>query len=143
MITLKPTTRRLVYVSTYEFFAILLSALLLAILSGNHSKSSFPVAIAVSVIALIWNYVFNLLFEIWERRQQHTKRSVITRTIHACLFEAGLFLFTIPLYMLWYQVGLWQATKMEAAILIFFLFYTFLFTWLFDVACPSRLPQKI
>ncbi|WP_185961212.1 PACE efflux transporter [Telmatospirillum sp. J64-1] len=133
MISLKPLTRRIVYVLTFEVFAIALSTVLLMSMAGGDAKGSLPVAAAVSLIAVAWNYTYNLLFETWERWRGVTERTVWVRAGHAFGFEAGLFLLIIPLYMLWYGVGLWEAAKMEVAILLFFLVYTFLFTWIFDV----------
>lgn len=66
MIYLRPVTRRIVYVALFEAFAILLSTLLLMLLSGGDAQESLPVAVAVSVIAVVWNYIFNSLFEWWE-----------------------------------------------------------------------------
>lgn len=133
MIALSPLSRRIVYVATYELLAIGLSTLLLMLMSGGRASDSAPVAVAVSVIAVVWNYVFNYLFEAWERNTHRLSRTVCIRAVHACMFEIGLILFTIPIYMWWYDVGVIQALTMEAVLLAFFLAYTFLFTWSFDL----------
>ncbi len=132
MLVLTPRLRRVVYVASFEFFAIILSTILLAVLSGDKSSGTFAVAVAVSLIAVIWNYVFNTFFEAWERRNQILERTVRVRICHAVSFEVGLIVLTIPLYMIWYRVGFIEAFKLEAAILVFFLVYTYLFTRAFD-----------
>ncbi|HZJ95148.1 MAG TPA: PACE efflux transporter [Thiopseudomonas sp.] len=132
MITLSPIKRRVVYVVIFEIFAILFSTLALMALSGSAAQESLPVAIMVSVIAVTWNYIYNTAFETWERRKKVRKRTVKIRSIHALGFEMGLFLFCLPIYMLWYSVGIWKATTMQTALMIFFLIYTFAFTLLFD-----------
>ena len=144
MIYLRPVTRRIVYVAFFEAFAILLSTLLLMLLSGGDAQESLPVAVAVSVIAVVWNYIFNSVFEWWESTRNYPERTVAIRIAHASLFELGLMLLTIPLYMWWYQVGPLRALVMEATILIFFLFYTFIFTWGFDLvfALPERQEEQ-
>ena len=38
----------------------------------------------------------------------------------------------VPLVAWWYSVSLWQALLMDLALLVFFLVYTFVFTWAFD-----------
>ena len=101
-------------------------------LSGSDAQDSLPVAIIVSVTAVIWNYVYNTLFESWERRHQIMDRTLRIRCFHAIGFEGGLLVFCLPIYMLWYGVGLWTAFVMEAALLLFFLVYTFVFTLIFD-----------
>ncbi|AYY80388.1 MULTISPECIES: PACE efflux transporter [Proteus] len=136
MFYLKPRSRKLIYAITFETFAILLSSVLLAFLSQSQSHSSLPVAITVSVIALIWNYIFNSFFEFIEFKFHIEKRTVIIRLTHAVSFELGLFFFTIPLYMWWYNVSFTKAISMEFTILVFFFIYTYLFTLVFDKLCP-------
>ena len=143
MIFLSPVVRRIVYVALFEAIAIILSTLLLMFLSDGDAKESLPVAVAVSVIAVIWNYLFNTAFEFWERFNRRTARNFYTRVAHAALCEVGLFLFTVPLYMWWYEVGPWRAFTMEAAILAFFLLYTFIFTWLFDLVFSLPGNQRV
>lgn len=132
MITLSPIKRRLVYVGVFELFGILFATLVLMALSGGDVQNSLPVAIIVSSAAVVWNYIYNTLFESWECRKQVIARTLKIRCMHAIGFEGGLFLFCLPVYMLWYGVGLWQAMSMQTALLIFFLVYTFVFTLLFD-----------
>ena len=132
MYTLDRRVRRLIYVLTFEFFAILLATGLLSLMSHGSDSASLPIAATVSVIAVIWNFVFNSIFEALEHKFQAKTRTIKTRIIHSIGFEGGLVLFTVPLFMVWYQVGLIEALMMEAALLIFFLIYTFLFTLGFD-----------
>jgi uncharacterized membrane protein len=132
LITLSPIKRRLLYVTVFEIIAILASTFILMLLSGGEAAQSLPVAIMVSAVAVIWNFTFNTVFERLERRWQITERTFIVRSLHALTFEGGLVLICLPLYMLWYGVGLWEAFVMEAALLLFFLVYTFVFTLVFD-----------
>lgn len=132
LITLSPIKRRIVYVTIFEFFAIIFSTFVLMALSQGGGKESLILAIIISTAAVIWNFIYNTGFESWELRKQITKRTFKIRSIHATGFECGLFLICLPLYMVWYDVGIWKAMLMETALLIFFLIYTFVFTLLFD-----------
>lgn len=132
LITLSPIKRRLVYVTVFEVLGIVFATLVLMALSGGDAQQSLPVAIIVSSAAVLWNFIYNTLFESWEVRSQIKVRTLKIRAIHATGFEGGLFLFCLPVYMLWYGVGIWQALVMEAALLLFFLVYTFVFTLIFD-----------
>lgn len=132
LITLSPLKRRLTYVTVFEIIAIILSTLLLMILSHSDASESLPVAVMMSVAAVIWNFIYNTAFEAWERRKRLVHRTLWIRSAHAVGFEGGLVLICLPLYMVWYDVGLIQAFKMEVALLLFFLAYTFLFTMAFD-----------
>ncbi len=101
-------------------------------LSGSNVSESFPVATMVSFAAIIWNFIYNTMFEAWEKKLQVNKRTLFIRSLHAVGFEGGLVLICLPIYMLWYKVGLFKAFTMELALLLFFLAYTFIFTLIFD-----------
>lgn len=132
MFTIDVRLRRVIYVATFETLAIVLSTMLLGMISHGDTSSNLPIAVSVSAIAVVWNFIYNSLFEAAEKRMQLQGRSIKTRVIHSVGFEGGLILFCVPLFMVWYKVGIWEAFKMEAAILVFFLVFTFVFTWIFD-----------
>ena len=131
LITLSPLKRRIVYVIIFEIIAIIASTFVLMKLSGGDAAESLPVAVMVSLAAVIWNFIYNTAFEAWERRIK-ASRTLFIRIIHAVGFEGGLVLICLPLYMVWYDVGVIKAFTMEAALLLFFLVYTFIFTLIFD-----------
>ena len=132
MITLSPLKRRIVYVVVFEIVAIILSTFVLMQLSNSDASESLPVAMMVSLAAVIWNFIYNTAFEAWERRRRIVNRTLWIRSAHAFGFEGGLVLICLPLYMIWYDVGLVKAFTMEVALLLFFLVYTFTFTLIFD-----------
>ncbi|CAM3582919.1 PACE efflux transporter [Psychrobacter glaciei] len=132
LITLSPLKRRIVYVIVFEIIAIISSTFVLMKLSNSDAADSLPVAMMISLAAIIWNFVYNTAFETWEERRQIAERTLLIRSVHALIFEIGLVLICLPLYMFWYQVGLLQAFIMEAALLVFFLIYNFVFTFIFD-----------
>ena len=132
MITLSPFKRRIVYVVVFEIVAIILSTFVLMKLSNSDASESLPVAMMVSLAAVIWNFLYNTAFETWERRRHIACRTLWIRSAHAFGFEGGLVLICLPLYMVWYDVGLVKAFMMEVALLLFFLIYTFTFTLIFD-----------
>ena len=128
---LQGARRRVVFVSLYEFIAIVASSLLFMAI-GQEAAASGVMSVVASTLAIIWNVTFNHLFERWEARQSVKGRSVLRRIVHALGFEGGLALMLIPLMAWWFGVGLWQATLMEAGLLVFFLVYTYAFNWAFD-----------
>lgn len=123
--------RRVVFVTLYELIAITASSLLFMAI-GQSAGHSGGMAIAASTLAIVWNLSFNWLFEQWEARQSVKGRSVLRRIVHALGFEGGLALVLIPLMAWWFGVSLWEATVMEAGLLVFFLVYTYVFNWCFD-----------
>lgn len=134
---LSPLARRVLYVVTFEAFAIVLASLLLSLLSGEGAHDSILVAAATSVIAVVWNFIYNSVFEAWERARGLENRTFALRVLHTLGFEGGLVALLIPLYMWWFQVGILAALQMEVALLVFFLVFTFTFTWLFDRCVPK------
>jgi uncharacterized membrane protein len=130
--TLQGIRRRVVYISLYELLAIALAGLGLMLMSGESLVASGTLATATSAVAVVWNLVFNGLFERWETRQPVKGRSVQRRVAHAVIFEAGLVLMLVPLIAWWLGIGLWEALVMDLALVVFFLVYTFVFNWAFD-----------
>lgn len=124
--------RKIVYVGLYEAIAIVCASIGLHALSGAGPGKSTVLAAATSVIAVVWNLLFNTLFEAWEARQARRGRSLARRIAHAVGFEGGLAAILVPLFAWWLDVGLWEALLFDAALLVFFLVYTFVFNWGFD-----------
>lgn len=124
----------MVYVTLYEAIAIAVCSLAFAALSGQSVGHASLLSAAASVVAVVWNVIFNSLFEAWEARQAVRGRSIGRRLAHAIGFEGGLVLFLVPLIAWWLEVSLWQALVMDLGLVVFFLVYTFVFNWLFDRA---------
>lgn len=131
-VTMQGIKRKIVYVSTFEFIAIFMTSLLLALLSDQSMSHTSVAGIASSLIAIVWNLVYNTLFEYWESKQQKKGRSVLRRIVHATLFEAGLVAMLVPLFAWWLDITLWQAFVYDIGLIIFFLCYTFIFNLCFD-----------
>lgn len=132
LIGLQGLMRRLIYVSLYELIAIAAATAGLALLTGQGAGHSSVVAVAASVIAIVWNIVFNWAFERWEARQPVRGRSVARRVAHAIGFEGGLVFTLVPLFAWWFDITLWRAFVMDLGLIVFFLCYTFVFNWVFD-----------
>ncbi|MGP5408604.1 chlorhexidine efflux transporter [Glutamicibacter ardleyensis] len=69
---MSPILRRIVYVFSYELFAILLTSTAL-ILMGFGGGNSGIVAITSSAVALIWNYAWTSAFEAWENAKRSNR----------------------------------------------------------------------
>lgn len=138
MFSLPPLTRRITYVVSFEALAILLGTLLLSALSGEAAHANFVITAIASSVAVLWNFVYNTIFETWERRFKSSQRTVKVRIAHTLGFEGGLVAALIPLFMWWYQVDVITALKMEISLLLFFLVFTFIFTWIFDRIVLNR-----
>ena len=124
--------RKIVYVSLFELFAVGLTTTTLMLLAGSSSAHASVAAVASSTVAVVWNFIFNSMFEAWEARQTTKGRSVARRIAHAIGFEGGLVAFLVPLFAWWLDISLWEAFIVDLWIVVFFLVYTFLFSLAFD-----------
>jgi len=124
--------RKIVYVSLFELFAVALTTTTLMLLAGSSGAHASVAAVASSTVAVVWNFIFNSMFEAWEARQTTKGRSVARRIAHAIGFEGGLVAFLVPLFAWWLDISLWEAFIVDLWIVVFFLVYTFLFSLAFD-----------
>lgn len=124
--------RRLVHVVLYELIALLLLTTLFQWHSAPGLVSSTALGVLTSALAMLWNLLFNLLFERWEAGQARRGRSLRRRLVHALGFEGGLVLLTLPLFAWWLQLSLLDALLLDLGLTLVFLVYTLVFNWAFD-----------
>lgn len=129
---MSPRTRRVVQALLYELIAVAVVGPALAWSFGEGLASALGLALLMSTVALLWNYVFNGWFERWESRQSVKGRNLQRRLLHGLGFEGGLVLLLVPPMAWWLQISLWQAFLADLAVLVFFFFYAIGFTWAFD-----------
>jgi len=123
--------RKVVYVTLFELIAIGLTSSIL-VFGGHDAGHAGTAAVASSALAVIWNFVFNSLFEAWEARQSTRGRSWKRRAAHAIGFEGGLVLVLVPLFAWWLDISLWEALVLDIGLLTFFMVYTYIFSLAFD-----------
>ncbi len=54
------------------------------------------------------NFIYNCLFEFWERRQAVRGRSIVRRVAHAIGFQLTLVVYLIPLIAWWMGISRWR-----------------------------------
>lgn len=122
---------RVLHAVLFEFFAIVFSVILTSTLTTHSTSDLATVIVLISVIAMIWNFIFNWGFDqvvIGERIQ----RGWGVRILHSLLFEGGLLLFTLPLVMYMLNISLWQAFMLDIGMTLFVLVYSVIFNWVYD-----------
>jgi len=127
-----PTTRRVVQAILYEVFAIAFVGPVLSVAFDKPPASTIGLAVVLSSIALVWNYVFNTIFERWESRQSVQGRSFARRLAHGIGFEGGLVIILVPVMEYWLDISPASAFMANLGLLALFFFYAILFTWVFD-----------
>ena len=127
----KSITERFCHALLFEVLAIAICAPLGAWLLGYPLAHMGVLTLMVSLVAMVWNMLFNALFDQAQRRMGF-QRNVAARAVHAVLFEVGLILAVVPLAAWWLDISLWRALVLDIGIALFFLPYTFAFNWLYD-----------
>ncbi|MDO7192112.1 PACE efflux transporter [Acinetobacter nosocomialis] len=124
--------RRIVYVSSYEIIGMVISSVGLALLAGDSVEHTGPLSVMITTIAVTWNFIYNILYEKWEARQENKSRTVKRRIAHAIGFQITLVIFLIPLIAWWMGISLVAAFWLDVAFIIIIPIYTFIFNWTFD-----------
>ncbi|MDP1568133.1 MAG: multidrug/biocide efflux PACE transporter [Polaromonas sp.] len=115
----------------FEVLAIAICAPLGAWLLGHSLAHMGLLTLMISLIAMVWNMVFNAMFDCAQRRLGF-RRTLGARAVHSVIFEIGLILAVVPLAAWWLGIGLWEAFVLDIGIVLFFLPYTFAFNWSYD-----------
>ncbi|MBP1327212.1 putative membrane protein [Leucobacter exalbidus] len=130
-----PVLRRIAFVIGYEGLSLIFTIFVLGALLGHGGGESTLTAVLVTITATAWNYVWNLLYEMIERRRGMRGRGIWSRAIHAFGYEGGVLVFTVPLVAFILGVSLLEAFAIEGGLLVFFLVFTLVYTWGFDRVC--------
>jgi uncharacterized membrane protein len=129
---MSPLSRRVLQAVLYEVIAISAVGPVLSFAFDEPPSSTFGLAVVLSTIALVWNYVFNWIFEGWESRQIVRGRSLARRLAHGAGFEGGLVVILLPVMSLWLDISPVAAFVANVGLLVFFFIYAIAFTWAFD-----------
>ncbi|MDH4553963.1 PACE efflux transporter [Pseudomonas sp. BN417] len=126
--------RKLLQAVAHEGFALLLITPAIAWTFGSDLGHAGGLTLLLCSTAMLWNMAFNSLFEAWEASRRDPRRTLVRRVLHACGFELGLALLTVPMIAWWLAITWWQALLTDGALSLFFLGYTLVFQWVFDLA---------
>lgn len=124
--------RKVTYVFFYEFITLVLISTAFVLFSDKDAVHSSTLGVMTVVLAIIWNLVYNTMFEFWESRQATRGRGLGRRVAHAVGFEVGFVAITLPLFAWWLDLTLLDAFFLDAGLTLFFMFFTFAYNWGFD-----------
>jgi len=122
---------RLFHMVLFEVFALLIAITGLLLFTDMELHSALHTMIVLSLIAMIWNYVFNIAFDKIYSGQRE-ERNWKVRIIYALLFESGLLLFTIPVIAYILKITLLEAFILDIGLTLFILIYTVIFNYAYD-----------
>lgn len=116
---------------SYEVVGIITSAPIIAFFTGKGLSESGVIALLVSIIATLWNYIYNLGYDKLRERFAF-KKNLFVRILHGTFFEMGLIFLTVPAIALTMGLSMLAAFKLEVAMLFYFFPYTIVFNWGYD-----------
>ncbi|KVR24924.1 hypothetical protein WK15_18840 [Burkholderia ubonensis] len=124
--------RKITQAILYEAIAIACISPAIAARFGEGLVYSGALSATMSAIALLWNMVYNTLFERWEATRVQRTRTLGRRIIHACGFEGGLIFILVPVVAWWLDISWFDAFLVDLGLFAFFFCYAFVFQWAFD-----------
>lgn len=137
----KSITERIVQAIGFELLAVLICTPLLAWIMDKPMLEMGVATMAIAALALAWNVVFNGLFDRVLKRLAMVKNTWV-RVVHALLFEGGLVALGVPFIAWWLNISLWQAFLLDIGVLLFFLPYTYVYHWGYDVLRERMLMTR-
>lgn len=117
----------------FEVVALILLTLAAVFITGNDVSKMSGLAIMLSLIAMLWNFIFNIIFDKLYGAER-LSRSLWVRTQHGLGFELGMLIFSFPVMMWVLQLDLLSVFLLDVGVMIFFLLYAIGFNWLYDIA---------
>ncbi|MFK3991270.1 MULTISPECIES: PACE efflux transporter [unclassified Psychrobacter] len=121
----------------FEIIGLIIFVPLASWLFGFDIQSIGLIAVAASIIATLWNYFYNLLFDhSMLKLRGNVHKTVPLRMLHAFLFEGGLLLLFLPIIAWHLGISLWQAFIMDITMATFYLVHAFVYNWIYDNVFP-------
>ncbi|WLH82940.1 PACE efflux transporter [Pseudomonas sp. FP2338] len=125
-------SRKILQAILYESIAIAVLSPSISLIYDEGLAHAGALSLMLSVCALLWNVLFNYVFERWEAHQQQRARTLGRRLLHSLGFEGGLVLLLVPLVAWWLEISWWAALVTDLGLFVFFFFYALAFQWVFD-----------
>ena len=113
----------------FELGAILIGMLVIEFVP--HEGQPLLLMILISLTAVIWNFIFNWIFDKLVPGDRLARGPVI-RTIYAVLFEGLLLAATVPMIMYMMSISLWMAFITDISMTLIILVYTYVYNWVYD-----------
>ena len=124
----------------FEAIGLTVFALLGSRLTGQPIEAIGTLGLMFSGLAMSWNLLFNWQFDRWEQKYRPgIKRTVKLRVAHAVLFEFALLTAGAFLITWWLSMPLWDALLLDISSSAFFLIFTFVYNWAYDLVFPIPL----
>ncbi|WP_421328760.1 PACE efflux transporter [Aeromonas veronii] len=133
---------RLRHAIGFEFIGLLIAAPLASWVTGVGLNHMGPLALFFSVLATVWNYIYNIgVDKLLLKYQGYTHKTLWQRVLHTFGFEGGLLLVALPVMSWWLSVSLLEALVLDLGFVVFYLIYAFVYNWGYDKVFP--IPREV
>ncbi|NOH64892.1 PACE efflux transporter [Vibrio sp. RE88] len=133
---------RILHMVLFELVALILMATLATLITGNGAGKMAGLAIALSLIAMGWNYIYNYGYDKIFGADR-SKRTAKVRILHGLGFELGMMIISFPVLMWTLQLGFWSVLVMDIGVVIFFVLYSIGFNWVYDTIRQRITAQRL
>lgn len=134
---MRTTRDRIRHAVGFELIGLLAFAPLASWVFGFALHQMGIIGAVASLVAAVWNYVYNLLFDkAMLRLTGQLRKSLAVRVLHAVLFELGLLVVFLPAVAWYLGIGLIDALLMDIAIAAFYMVYALVYNWAYDLVFP-------
>ncbi|MDJ0750208.1 MAG: PACE efflux transporter [Woeseiaceae bacterium] len=129
---------RLRYAVLFEGLLVVIFSIAMFLLFERSLLDMGAFSVALSSIALVINFVYNLTYDRVDVRYGRvpTERSRAGRIVHAIGFEFTLVVVNLPLIMWWMQWSFSQALGFDIIAMAAVVVYTYFFTLAYDRLFP-------
>ena len=129
----------------FELGGLLLITPPFAWASGVPLGESIGLLVVLAAIAAVWNGAYNTAFDWIEGRlsgRRADRRPFGLRCVHACGFEGGLLLLTLPVIVAWTGMGWLEALVADLGLALAYTVYALLFNLGYDRLFPIAAGQR-
>lgn len=123
---------RIFHTILFESFALLLTIPVALYFATQETNIIVKTLVIISLVATVWNYIFNVIFDKIFGTNRIT-RGLGLRIVHTVSFEIIFLILTVPYMAYMLEVGLWTAFLLDIGVVIFYLLYTLIFNWIYDI----------
>jgi uncharacterized membrane protein len=143
---LRSARERLYQTLAYEGFGLAVAAPLYGFVFGIHAGDSLALLAAVSIAAMLWAPLYNIVFD-WAEFEitgrPASDRPHALRAAHALFLELSSCAATVPIVMAMGGHGFWRALAIDIGLTLFYAVYAYGFHLIYDRLRPvSRASRK-
>jgi len=135
------TFERVIHALLFEVIALTIFTLVAVFVTDNGVAAMTGLAIVLSLIAMSWNFLYNLLFD-KVYGPDRLARTFKMRIAHGLGFELGMVVLTFPVMMYVLQQRFLEVLLLDMGAVVFFLVYAISFNWAYDVLRASLFPRE-